>query len=228
MGITISRRQFLKATGATAVVLSLGNLQFARAASEAATTTPASLPPYRTWEDLYRQKWTWDKIVKGTHLRTNCVSTCSWNVFVKDGIVWREEQNAIYARTNADVPDFNPRGCQKGACYSALMYEPSRLKYPLKRAGERGSGKWQRASWDQALTEIADKIIDVCVKDGAECVVYDHGTTNQDMGVDSAGEMSLFFHLASTQIDSWAGVGDLPMGAIQTWGMYNVDGTSDD
>ncbi len=227
MGARITRRQFLAGTGAGVLALSLANLERAFGNPiEAADNVAAAA--YRGWEDLYRQKWTWDKVVKGTHLRTNCISSCSWNLFVKDGIVWREEQNAIYARTNSDVPDFNPRGCQKGACYSALMYEPSRLKYPMKRAGARGAGKWQRVSWDQALSEIADKIIDVSVKDGSECVVYDHGTTNQDMGVDSAGEMSLFFHLGSTQIDSWAGVGDLPMGAIQTWGMYNVEGTSDD
>jgi len=228
MYITISRRQFLVGTGAGALALSLGNLELAFGADSPETLNNAPTAAYRSWEDLYRQKWTWDKVVKGTHLRTNCIGTCSWNLFVKDGMVWREEQNAIYARTNDAVPDFNPRGCQKGACYSALMYAPSRVKYPLKRAGARGSGKWQRVSWDEALTDIADKIIDVCVKDGPDCVVYDHGTTNIDMGADIASEMSLFFLLETTQIDSWAGVGDLPMGAIQTWGMFNVDGTSDD
>ncbi len=54
------------------------------------------------------------------------------------------------------VPDFNPRGCQKGACYTHLMYEPSRVLHPLRRVGERGSGSWKRMSWDEALGEIAD------------------------------------------------------------------------
>jgi DMSO reductase family type II enzyme molybdopterin subunit len=228
MTTTVTRRQFLKGTGAAFLALSLGNLQLTPAVAEQTAAEIIEAFPYRSWEDVYRDKWTWDAVVKGTHLRTNCIGTCSWNLFVKDGIVWREEQNAIYAQTNEALPDFNPRGCQKGACYSALMYAPSRVKYPLKRAGERGSGKWQRVSWDEALTEIADKFIDVCVKDGPDCIVYDHGTTNIDMGVDIAGEMSLFFLLGTTQIDSWAGVGDLPMGAIQTWGMFNLDGTSDD
>ena len=75
---------------------------------------------------------------------------------MKDGIVWREEQNAIYEPSEPGVPDFNPRGCQKGACYTTCMYEPSRLLHPLKRVGERGSGKWKRISWDEALGEIAD------------------------------------------------------------------------
>jgi DMSO reductase family type II enzyme molybdopterin subunit len=229
METALSRRQFLTGTGATILALSLAKLQFAGAADQAGTQAQSVKEvAYRSWEDVYRREWTWDKVIKGTHLRANCVSACSWNVYVKDGIVWREEQNAVYAQTNAEVPDFNPRGCQKGGCYSALMYAPSRVKYPLKRAGERGSGKWTRVSWDEALGGIADKIIDVCVKDGPEGLVYDNGTTNLDMGVDLAGEVSLFNLLGATQIDSWAGVGDLPMGAIQTWGMYNVDGTADD
>ena len=94
---------------------------------------------------MYRQKWTWDRIAKSSHLRTNCIAACSWNLFVKDGVVWREEQNTIYEAPNASVPDMNPRGCQKGNCFSQLMYEPSRLKYPMRRAGERGSGRWERA-----------------------------------------------------------------------------------
>ena len=72
-------------------------------------------------------------------------------------MVWREEQNTIYDQTNASLPDFNPRGCQKGMCYSDLMYEPSRVKYPMRRIGERGSGRWQRISWDEALTEISGR-----------------------------------------------------------------------
>src|SRR3990167_1967223 len=94
-------------------------------------------PAYRSWEDLYRRKWTWDRVVKVTCNRADCIAACSLNLFVKDGIVWREEQNAIYAQTNASVPDFNPRGCQKGMSYSDLMYDPTRIKYPMRRVGER-------------------------------------------------------------------------------------------
>ncbi len=183
---------------------------------------------YRSWEDLYRQKWTWDRVVKGTCNRADCIAACSLNLFVKDGIVWREEQNAIYAQTNETVPDFNPRGCQKGMCYSDLMYDASRIKYPLRRVGERGAGKWERISWDEALTEISDKIIDICLEDGPECIVSDNGTTNVDFGPGTPAEGHLTQLLGNTRLDEWAGVGDLPMGAIQTWGLFNADGTSDD
>ena len=74
---------------------------------------------------------------------------------MKDGIVWREEQNANYPQEFPDIPDFNPRGCTAGCAYSAQMYDPTRIRYPMKRIGERGSGRWQRLSWDQALEDNA-------------------------------------------------------------------------
>ncbi len=167
-------------------------------------------------------------MVKGSHNRANCFSACSWNLFVKEGIVWREEQNAVYEQTREDVPDFNPRGCQKGGCYADLQQEPSRIFYPLRRVGERGEGKWKRISWDEAYDEVADAVIDAAVKDGIETVVHDNGITNNDYGPDSASEMCWTAALGCTQIDSWAGVGDMPNGLVQTWGMFNADGTTDD
>ncbi len=183
---------------------------------------------YQTWDDIYRQKWTWDRIVKGTCNRADCIAACSLNLVVKDGMVWREEQNTIYTQTNESLPDFNPRGCQKGMIYSDLMYDPSRIRYPLKRVGERGSGKWERISWEQATTEIADKLLDIIQEHGPECVLYDAGTTNLDFGPHTPAEGRLMNLLGTGRMDQWASVGDLPMGAIQTWGIFNSDGTSDD
>ncbi|MBI2060958.1 MAG: molybdopterin-dependent oxidoreductase [Nitrospirae bacterium] len=224
------RREFLELAGTSALALSA--FQAGACSGPTSTTSrlspPASRPSYGGWQDLYRTKWSWDKIVKGTHLRTDCIAACSWDLYVRDGVVIREEQNTIYPQTNPDTPDFNPRGCNKGACYSDLTYAPSRIKYPLKRVGERGSGRWKRISWDEALTEIADKLIDTCAKHGSDTVVYDHGTTQIDMGPDTAGEIRLFALMGTTMLDSWAGVGDLPMGVVQTLGLYNMDGTSDD
>ena len=184
---------------------------------------------YRGWEDVYRDKWTWDRVVKVTHTRVNCISACSIDAYVKDGVVWREEQNATYEKAFEDVPDFNPRGCPMGCVYSSLMYDPSRVKYPMKRVGARGEGKWARLSWEQALTEIADRLIDTVTEHGSDCVIFDHGTTNIDFGIGSPMEAHLFSQgIGSTTIDSWAGVGDLPVGLIQTWGLYNSEGTADD
>ena len=69
---------------------------------------------------------------------------CAWDVYVKDGLVFREEQAGEYPKVNDELPDYNPRGCQKGGCYSQRMYDPTRVTHPLRRVGERGSGKWER------------------------------------------------------------------------------------
>jgi DMSO reductase family type II enzyme molybdopterin subunit len=184
---------------------------------------------YRGWEDIYREQWAWDDVVHVSHLRTNCISTCSLDAYVKDGIVWREEQNANYPQEFAHIPDFNPRGCAAGCAYSVQMYDPTRIRYPMKRVGDRGSGQWERLSWDQVLTELADQLIDVLVEDGPDCVVYDQGTTNIDNGLGSLMEMHFFGSgIGAASIDSWAGVGDLPNGLIQTWGTYMSEGTADD
>ncbi len=229
--MAISRRTFMVGAGAGVVGLGLG-LTYLRP-REGITypdiiKTLAKKISYGDWSDVYREKWTWDKVVKGSHNRANCFSACSWNLYVKEGIVWREEQNTIYEQTREDVPDFNPRGCQKGACYSDLQQEESRILHPLKRIGERGEGKWKRISWDEAYDIVADAVIDAAVADGIETVVHDNGTTNNDYGPDSGSEMRWCNALGCTQLDSWAGVGDMPNGLVQTWGMYNADGTTDD
>ena len=162
----ISRRSFIVGTaGAAAVGFGLYSLR----PSSSSRASPSYFPKpgipakkikYNDYSDIWREKWKWDKVVKGTHTRANCIAACSWDVYVKDGIAWREEQAAIYEPHRPDVPDFNPRGCQKGACYTTLQISDARIKYPLKRVGERGEGKWKRITWDEALTEIADKLID--------------------------------------------------------------------
>ncbi len=229
--MAVSRRGFLIGAGVGAAAgLGLYYLKPAKKGlqyPDPVKTSPKDIA-FDDWSDVYRAKWKWDKVVKGSHNRANCFSACSWNLFVKEGIVWREEQHAVYDASREGVPDFNPRGCQKGACYSDLQQEPSRILHPLKRIGERGEGKWKRISWDEAYDEVADAVIDAAVEAGIETVVHDNGTTNNDYGPDSQGEMRWTNALGCTVIDSWAGVGDMPNGYVQSMGILCADGTSDD
>jgi len=233
--VRVTRRQLLIGGAAGTLALSLGRLA-PRGASDIAGSAAAAdvpfLPDYRAWEDVYRARWTWDRVVRGTHLRANCFSACAFDLFVKDGVVWREEQADVYARQAAGLPDYAPRGCQKGNCYSSLMVAPDRVTYPLERVGERGSGRWRRISWDAALTRVANSILDAIAAGGtdggAETVIYDNGTSNVDSGPSTVGEMRLFGMLGATMLDGFAGTGDLAKGALQTWGASFVDGSSDD
>ena len=66
--------------------------------------------------------------------------------------------------------------CIKGKAQLELLYHPHRLKYPLRRTGDRGSGQWTRVSWDQALEEVADKLTEVKERYGPESIATIHGT----------------------------------------------------
>lgn len=87
----------------------------------------------RSWEDSYRQRWQYDKIVRSTH-GVNCTGSCSWKVYVKNGLVTWETQQTDYPRTRPDLPNHEPRGCPRGASYSWYLYSANRVKYPLMRS----------------------------------------------------------------------------------------------
>ena len=86
----------------------------------------------RQWEDAYRNRWRFDKVVRSTH-GVNCTGGCSWNIHVKNGLVAFEMQATDYPSTRPDLPDHEPRGCQRGASYSWYLYSPHRVKYPMIR-----------------------------------------------------------------------------------------------
>jgi nitrate reductase / nitrite oxidoreductase, alpha subunit len=86
----------------------------------------------RDWERSYRGRWAHDKVVRSTH-GVNCTGSCSWNIFVKDGLVTWENQAVDYPSTGPDMPEYEPRGCPRGASFSWYQYSPLRLKYPYVR-----------------------------------------------------------------------------------------------
>ena len=83
-------------------------------------------------EEFYRERWHYDKIVRSTH-GVNCTGSCSWRVYVKDGIIAWETQQTDYPSVGPDSPEYEPRGCPRGASFSWYTYSPSRLRYPYVR-----------------------------------------------------------------------------------------------
>ncbi|WP_412741354.1 nitrate reductase subunit alpha [Krasilnikovia sp. MM14-A1004] len=84
------------------------------------------------WEAFYRDRWRYDRVVRSTH-GVNCTGSCSWNVFVKDGLITWEHQATDYPTTGPDSPDYEPRGCPRGASFSWYEYSPSRVRHPYIR-----------------------------------------------------------------------------------------------
>ncbi|MCP5464636.1 MAG: nitrate reductase subunit alpha [Deltaproteobacteria bacterium] len=89
-------------------------------------------PETRNWEEFYRNRWQHDKVVRSTH-GVNCTGSCSWDVFVKEGIVTWEFQALDYPQIDPEIPPYEPRGCQRGISFSWYLYSPLRVKYPLIR-----------------------------------------------------------------------------------------------
>ncbi|MBO0830853.1 MAG: nitrate reductase subunit alpha, partial [Actinobacteria bacterium] len=86
----------------------------------------------RAAEEFYRERWRHDKVVRSTH-GVNCTGSCSWKVYVKDGIITWETQETDYPSTGPDSPEYEPRGCPRGASFSWYTYSPSRVRYPYVR-----------------------------------------------------------------------------------------------
>lgn len=232
----ITRRQFLKgAAGGAGLALALTHLRpLARIAghgdglAETASAQISGTMPYRKWEDVYRLKWTWDKIAYGVHHVDCYPGNCQWRVYVKDGIVYREEQWARYPTIEQGVPDMNPRGCNKGICFSEVMYGAERLQYPLRRVGERGAGRWERISWDEALTECADAMLDAIEQVGPESICYEIGPGNGGMVNGTIPGWRFTRLIGGTVLDKNGMVSDFNVGLFETFGKFTFVSTVDD
>ncbi|GAA1764683.1 nitrate reductase subunit alpha [Luedemannella helvata] len=86
----------------------------------------------READAFYRDRWSYDKVVRSTH-GVNCTGSCSWKVYVKDGIITWEQQQTDYPTVGPDRPEYEPRGCPRGAAFSWYTYSPTRVRYPYAR-----------------------------------------------------------------------------------------------
>ncbi|OGO51947.1 MAG: hypothetical protein A2148_04685 [Chloroflexi bacterium RBG_16_68_14] len=178
-------------------------------------------------EDRYRQRWRWDSVAWGSHCVDCYPSNCPHRVYVRDGKVVREEQAGTFPTIERDVPDMNPAGCQKGAMWSQMLYGQERVLYPLKRVGARGSGKWRRVSWNEALTDIADKLIDAIQEVGPESIIRigepaEGGTQALICGGAIVGR------LGGITTDVQAEINDFSPGLYVTYGKFDPAASVDD
>ena len=93
------------------------------------------------------------------------------------GVLVHVHRNEIVKITGDPKSPLNKgRLCPKGLASIEHLYNPNRLKYPLKRIGKRGEGKWKRISWDEALDTIATKINEIRKDYGVESIAIGQGT----------------------------------------------------
>jgi len=206
----MNRRQFIVG-GAAGAILAGTRLESAHAALRSLVRIPE-----HSWEDVHRDRLVFETIVRTTDT-PNCTGACGFNVYVRNGIVSRVEASDDYPD-----PSYGPRGCLKGATYYKRMYSPDRVKYPLMRVGERGEGRWRRATWDEALDHIASEMKRIGATYGNDTIwVYPPvpatGLVRQGAGIRFAAVNG--FGLGTFY--NW--YGDLPLAHPITWNVQTEE-----
>ncbi len=151
MNKTVSRRKFLKISGATIGLL-------------AASGTVGSLVK-KTNAFTEKKKGGVNGIQKIPTFCDLCFWKCGTIAYVKDGELWKLEGNP-------EDPLSNGRLCPRGTGGVGAMYDPDRLKAPLIRKSERGKEQWVEVTWDEAFTYIADKMNKIKADYGPEAMAY--------------------------------------------------------
>ena len=152
----LTRRSFLKTTGALAGVAAVG------------TAVTPNLQALAEDENTQNGASTSDQIFYG-QCRGNCQSGCPLVIKVRDGKVVHTQP----------TPFANPaydRLCAKGYGHPQRTYSPKRVQYPMRVVGERGSGQWERITWDEAIEEICSKWKQFQKESGDTSVVFMPGS----------------------------------------------------
>lgn len=123
----------------------------------------------------------------------DCPDSCGWQVTVD------EHGRATQLRGNPDHPYSRGELCPKVNRTIARVYSPERVLHPLRRAGAKGEGRFERVSWDDALTEIARRFHAIIVDHGAEAIMPYVSAGNQSLLAIMFGER-FWHHLGATRV----------------------------
>ena len=144
-------------------------------------TELSKYPPLAKWHDwteLDAKAWP-DKVErKYTLIPTtcfNCEAACGLVAYFD-----QETDEITKIEGNPEHPASRGRNCAKGPATLNQIYDPERILYPMKRKGERGSGQWERITWDQALDEIAERIRTAIIEERRNEIMYHVGRPGED------------------------------------------------
>ncbi len=121
--------------------------------------------------------------IKYTTCAYHCFRDCILKLRVKDGVIVscepddtinpgipREDGHLTESSINAGMIQTRP--CAKGYAQVQMIYDPNRVKYPMKRVGRRGEGRFERITWDEALDTIANKLLETKEKYGPYSIIH--------------------------------------------------------
>ncbi len=149
--------------------------------SDVQVTPLASVPPPERWDDWVEfEARDWPKRTEKHYAVVpttcfNCEAACGLLAYVdkEDWSVRRMEGNPYH-------PASRGRNCAKGPATVNQIRDPERILYPLKRAGRRGEGKWERVSWDTVLDEISHAVRLLLEQGCRNEIVYHVGRPGHD------------------------------------------------
>ncbi len=171
-----------------------------------------------TSQRRYRERLDFDRVSFGSHCVDCYPANCTYKVYVRDGVVVREEiAGSTELSPTSDVPDDLPLGCNKGAAWSKQLDAPDRVLWPLRRVGRRGSGSWERITWDEALDQIADELVSAIEESGTETIMRE-GTPEVGTGMGADRFVGL---LGGTVTDLNGSINDYASGLQLTFGKPN-------
>ncbi len=141
----------------------------------------ASCPPPDRWHDWVEyDARAWPRKVEKHYeiiptICFNCEAACGLLAYIdkETGRVKKFEGNPYH-------PGSRGRNCAKGPATINQVNDPERILYPMKRAGKRGEGKWERTTWDEALETFASKIRAAIVEGRRDEVMYHVGRPGHD------------------------------------------------
>jgi anaerobic selenocysteine-containing dehydrogenase len=200
----VSRRTFLKGATAAAGAVAAGSL-------------PVIAPQVLAGRDYEVQpSLPVDRVVRTT-CSPNCTGSCGQLAFVRDGVVVKVQQAA-------DYPDraYAPRGCMKGLSYVNQIYGADRILTPLIRDGERGSGTFREATWEEALDRVADGLKAIGERWGWDSI-HVFGQVPGSGYIQKGANYRACALLGMTHGTSFDFNGDLPMGMPITFGVQNAE-----
>ena len=153
----------------------------------------------------------------------HCGGSCVWKVHIRDGVITRLEP---------DDESVEPqlRGCLRGHALRQQVYAPDRLKYPLKRVGPRGSGQFERISWDEALDTIAPELKRIKETYGNSAILYVPGGGNVTLVQGYAFAMARLLNMFGGCTGTWG----IPsweaalFGSVANYGTLHVENSRDD
>lgn len=169
--VGLTRRSFLKTTGAVVGAAAIGS-------------GAAGLSSLSVKDAAFAAEEPEEKVVT-TSCRSNCFQACMLNAHVRDGKV-------VYM-SRGDYPEDMYSGCcLRGLSMHERAYSRTRVKYPMRRVGERGSDQWERISWDEAIEEICKKLSSIRETYGNRALVFDTGSGNYGAVQGHTGIQGLF------------------------------------